>query len=103
MELRDLKDCLKDSFCYDYGDNWEQEITIRGTNTEYNKTYPVCLMGEGNAPPEDVGGIPGYVEFLIIMADPSHVDYETMQKWAQSQWYRNFDVQVLVEKPCLKG
>jgi len=29
------------------------------TNTEYNKTYLVCLMWEGNAPPEDVGGIPG--------------------------------------------
>lgn len=44
------------------------------------------------APPEDVGDIPGYLEFLKIMADPNHVDYETMQKWAQSQWYRNFDI-----------
>lgn len=85
----------KITYCYDYGDNWEHEITIRGINTEYNKTYPVCLMGEGNAPPEDVGGIPGYVEFLKIMADPNHVDYETMQKWAQSQWYRNFDLELI--------
>lgn len=44
------------------------------------------------APPEDAGGIPGYLEFLKIMADPNHADYKTMQKWAQSQWYRNFDI-----------
>ena len=37
----------------------------------------------------------GYVEFLKIMADPNHVDYETMQKWAQSQWYRNFDMELI--------
>jgi hypothetical protein len=82
----------KIAYCYDYGDNWEHEITIRGTNTDYDKNYAVCLMGEGNAPPEDVGGISGYEEFLKIMADPNHVDYETMQRWAQSQWYKNFDV-----------
>lgn len=55
-------------------------------------------MGEGNAPPEDVGGIPGYVEFSKIIVDPNHVDYETMQKWAQRQWYRNFDMEL---KSCL--
>jgi len=52
-------------------------------------------MGEGNAPPEDVGGIPGYEEFLKIMGDPNHVEYETMLEWAQSQWYRNFDVELI--------
>jgi len=85
----------KIAYCYDYGDNWEHEITIRGINTDYDKNYPVCLMGEGNAPPEDVGGISGYKEFLKIMADPNHVDYKMMQTWAQSQWYRNFDVELI--------
>jgi len=85
----------KIDYCYDYGDNWEHEIIIRGTNTDYDKNYPVCIMGEGNAPPEDVGGISGYEEFLEIMADPNHDDYGDMQKWAQSQWYKNFDVEFI--------
>ena len=89
------KQQYKIAYCYDYGDNWEHEITIRGTNTDYNKNYPVCLMGEGNAPPEDVGGISGYEEYLKIMADPNHAEYETMQKWAQSQWYKNFDMDLI--------
>ena len=43
-------------------------------------------MGEGNTPPENVGGIPGYEEFLEIMADPNHIEYENMQRWSQSPW-----------------
>ncbi len=69
--------------------------TIRGTNPNYDKHYPVCLMGEGNAPPEDVGGISGYEDFLEIMADPNHVEYGDMQKWTQSQWYRNFNMEFI--------
>ena len=92
------KDQYKIAYCYDYGDNWEHEITIRGINTDFDKNYPVCVMGEGNAPPEDVGGIGGYEEFVEIMADSTHVDYETMQKWAQTQWYRNFDVDLINRK-----
>ena len=92
------KQQCKIAYCYDYGDNWEHEITIRGMNTDYDKNYPVCLMGEGNAPPEDVGGISGYEHFLEIMANPNHDDYETMQKWAHSQWYRNFNLDFINKK-----
>ncbi|MGK0469385.1 plasmid pRiA4b ORF-3 family protein [Clostridium sp.] len=76
---------------YDYGDNWEHEITIQGVNTDYDKNYPTCLMGEGNAPPEDVGGIYGYKEFLEIMANSNHIEHENMQQWARGQWYKDFD------------
>lgn len=80
-------------YCYDYGDNWEHIITIQGINTEYDKNYPTCSMGEGNAPPEDVGGIGGYEEFLEIIADHSHLEHKNMKQWARSQWYKDFDVE----------
>ena len=79
-------------YCYDFGDNWEHEITIQDINTEYNKNYPICLMGEGNAPPEDVGGVSGYKEFLKIMVDPNQAEYENMRNWAQGQRYKDFDL-----------
>ena len=79
-------------YCYDYGDNWEHKITIQGIKTEYDKNYPTCLMGEGNAPPEDVGGIGGYEEFLEIIDNPSHIEYKNMKQWARGQWYRDFDL-----------
>lgn len=52
-------------------------------------------MGEGNAPPEDVGGVSGYREFLKIMADPRHEEYKSTLKWAQSQWYKDFDIDLV--------
>ena len=79
-------------YCYDFGDNWEHEITIQNINTEYNKNYPTCLMGEGNAPPEDVGGVYGYKEFLKIMSNPNQAEYKNMQNWAQDQGYKDFDL-----------
>lgn len=77
---------------YDYGDNWEHEIVVQSTVTDYDKNYPACLLGEGNAPPEDVGGVSGYEEFLEIMKNPKHTEYENTRHWVQSQWYKEFDI-----------
>ncbi|MFZ7131849.1 MAG: plasmid pRiA4b ORF-3 family protein [Eubacteriales bacterium] len=82
----------KINYCYDYGDKWEHEIIILSNLDEYDKNFPFCLMGEGNAPPDDVGGLLGYKEFLEIMADPNHVEYENMRQWAERQGYKNFDI-----------
>ena len=32
-------------------------------------------------PPEDVGGIPGFYEFLEAIADPNHPDHEDRLDW----------------------
>ena len=79
-------------YCYDYGDNWIHEITVGKIIDDYDKNYPVCLIGEGNTPPEDVGGAPGYMEFLDIILDKNHEDYRHMNQWAQSQGYKDFDI-----------
>lgn len=52
---------------------------------------PLLIAGEGNTPPEDVGGESGYEEFLEIMANPSHEEYEYTRLWAKSQGYQDFD------------
>lgn len=82
-------------YCYDYGDNWTHQISIRGIIPDYDKNYPTCVMGEGNRPPEDVGGIPGYEYFLEIMSDPNHDEYESMKDWVDGQWYRDFDMELV--------
>ncbi|MBU3160799.1 plasmid pRiA4b ORF-3 family protein [Clostridium frigoris] len=80
-------------YCYDYENSWNHEITIQGVNAEYDKNYPICLMGVGNTPPEDVGGITGYKQFLKTMANPNHVEYENTKRWAQGQRYKYFDAE----------
>jgi hypothetical protein len=37
---------------------------------------PVCVAGERHCPPEDVGGVPGYQEFLEVVFDPSHEEFD---------------------------
>lgn len=40
--------------------------------------YPLCTGGARAAPPDDVGGPPGYEEFLAAIKDPKHEDHESM-------------------------
>lgn len=79
---------------YDYGDNWIHEISVQGMVSDYDKNYPICIMAEGKRPPEDVGGIPGYEEYLEIMNNPDHPQYKNMKSWTASQWYRDFDIDI---------
>lgn len=43
--------------------------------------YPRYIAGEGNGPPEDCGGIPGFYEKLDIAADPSHPEHNEIREW----------------------
>jgi hypothetical protein len=67
---------------YDFGDGWEHEVLFEGCpEPEKGKKYPVCLEGERACPPEDVGGVWGYQDFLAAMADPKHEEHETLVEW----------------------
>lgn len=80
-------------YTYDFGDDWEHQIVIENVIDNYEWNYPVCLAGEGNTPPEDVGGEGGYDAFLAILSDPNHPDYKFMKKWGSEQGYRDFDIE----------
>jgi hypothetical protein len=80
-------------YTYDFGDDWVHEITLENRIDNYEWNYPVCLAGEGNTPPEDVGGEGGYEAFLEILADPSHPDHSYMKSWGKGQRYKDFDLE----------
>ncbi|MBD3877277.1 plasmid pRiA4b ORF-3 family protein, partial [Pseudomonas kunmingensis] len=40
-----------------------------------------CIDGANASPPEDVGGAPGYADFLDALADPEHPEYLDMLDW----------------------
>ena len=48
---------------------------------EVGQTYPVCLEGSRACPPEDVGGVWGYAEFLHAIADPKHERHGELLEW----------------------
>ena len=68
---------------YDFGDGWRHEVLFEGClRAEQEKRYPVCVEGERACPPEDVGGVWGYQEFLEAITDPEHEDRDGLLEWA---------------------
>jgi hypothetical protein len=67
---------------YDFGDCWEHEILFEGfPPPEKNVRYPLCVEGERACPPEDVGGVPGYEEYLEAMVNPKHKRHKELMGW----------------------
>ena len=60
------------TYVYDFGDYWEHDIVVE-------KVIPLaaghpasavrCLTGKRAAPPEDIGGFPGYEQLLEVLAE----------------------------------
>jgi len=73
---------MKFFYEYDFGDGWEHEILVEKIvpMTE-ERRHPVCLKGVKACPPEDIGGLWGYYDFLEIMEDPKHPEHEEMMEW----------------------
>jgi hypothetical protein len=73
---------MKFLYTYDFGDDWEHEILVEKIlpMTEENR-QPRCLKGVKACPPEDIGGIWGYYDFLEILKNPQHPDHEDMMEW----------------------
>ncbi len=71
------------TYVYDFGDNWQHEVLLEQiVPSTVGPARPFCLGGERQCPPEDVGGVPGYEEFLEIIFDPGHKDFEHLVTWA---------------------
>lgn len=69
---------------YDMGDGWQHRIVIESPaplRAAQDLPLPICLAGENACPPEDVGGPHGYAEFLKILGDRRHEQYEDMVRW----------------------
>ena len=76
-------DRFRFSYEYDFGDGWQHDVLFEGClAVEPGIRYPLCLEGERACPPEDVGGVPGYEDFLEVIADPSHLEHQEWMRWA---------------------
>jgi len=75
-------------YTYDFGDDWRHTITIEAVvPADPAVDYPRFVDGAGRAPPEDVGGIPGFEEFLEAMTAPRHPERKRLIRW----YGREFD------------
>jgi hypothetical protein len=82
--LRDLGGKISHGFqyVYDFGDDWMHQITVEKVlPTEEDQDYPVVLTGRRTGPPENIGGIYGYMRALEILQDPLDEEYQELCEW----------------------
>lgn len=86
-----LEKYKKIDYRYDFGDDWLFTIKLEDVVDDYYFGYPTLLAGAETAPPEDVGGVPGFYEFLKAYQNPKHPEHNSMKQWAKSQYFREYD------------
>src|SRR6202158_4816990 len=70
------------AYTYDFGDNWEHAVVIEKRAPAGEATsYPACVGGKRNCPPEDCGGAWGYQHLLDILAHPEHPERTEQIEW----------------------
>lgn len=77
---------VKFTYTYDYGDNWIHDVKLVGEVRDYPHPYPLVFDGEGACPPEDVGGVYGFEDFLDAYYDPEHIEHDQMRIWAANRF-----------------
>lgn len=75
------------TYAYDFGDDWEHTVVIEATApADDRKSYPACIAGKRNCPPEDCGGPWGYGRMLEILADPAHPEHAEQLAWVGNEF-----------------
>jgi len=70
------------AYTYDMGDDWLHEVAVEAVEpARPGVKYPRFVAGAGRCPPEDVGGLPGFEQFLDAMADPKHEEHQEVLEW----------------------
>ena len=78
---------FKFSYEYDFGDGWEHTVLVEKIlPVEKGKHYPYCSKGKRACPPEDVGGVWGYTDFLETIKDVNHSEHEDMLEWVGGEF-----------------
>lgn len=74
-------------YLYDFGDHWGHRLTLEAVDPPGAHAEPIkCLDGARRCPPEDVGGLHGYIEFLEAARNPTHPDHASMLRWAGGEF-----------------
>jgi len=77
-----LTEKAKFKYEYDFGDGWQHTILVEKIlPAEKGVHYPLCLTGKRACPPEDVGGIWGYANFLEALTNPKHDEHTEYLEW----------------------
>jgi hypothetical protein len=93
VRLRDFsrEDGISFSYIYDFGDNWVHTVEIeKHVSLDVEPRIAACVAGERARPPEDVGGVSGYENFLAIIGDPTNDEHNDTKHWCGGHFDRDW-------------
>jgi hypothetical protein len=73
------------TYIYDFGDNWEHQVTVE--SIEFGEDFDLdggafVIDGARACPPEDVGGVGGYHDFLeTLLTEPDSEEANHLLDW----------------------
>jgi len=82
------------AYLYDFGDDWHHTVHLEEVRNADGEPYPRCLAGENATPPEDCGGVFGFMELKETLAKPKTAKYREIRAWLKdrhAQVYWPFD------------
>ena len=80
---RVLKDVDRLRYLYDFGDSWQHVIAVETLEpSDVSGTWCEVLDGARACPPEDVGGVPGYLDFLASLRQSESKEGHSALVWA---------------------
>ncbi|WP_241694305.1 plasmid pRiA4b ORF-3 family protein [Komagataeibacter melomenusus] len=83
VRLRDFRNAgTTFTYVYDFGDDWHHTVEIEDLLfLESAPLHATCVDGARARPPEDVGGIPGYEQFLEVLDSPKDPEHRETKAW----------------------
>lgn len=80
---RVLKDVDRLRYLYDFGDSWQHVIAVETVEpSDVSGTWCEVIDGARACPPEDVGGVPGYLDFLASLQQSESKVSRSALVWA---------------------
>ena len=96
------KEKMKIKYEYDFGDGWIHDILLeKKLEFDLEQKLPYCVTGRRGCPPEDVGGVWGYQNFLDIYQKEQHPEHDEMLEWVGDYYQpENIDLEEINEILC---
>ncbi len=74
---RVFKEADRLRYLYDFGDSWQHVIAVESIEPcDFTGTWCEVLDGARACPPEDAGGVPGYLDLLASTQQPSGSSFD---------------------------
>ena len=80
----------KQIYIYDFGDYWEH-IVVQESIDDKEADSPVCVEGENECPPEDVGGVRGYEQMAECFVSGTEKENKEYKGWLGLKPKENWD------------